>query len=85
MPMLRLSAAFFLLFAGVLPFAGAARAQGTDLNQDLGAVIALQGQPCGRVTEAQRQGDNDFLVRCSDGSRYRVFVDAQRRTRVEKR
>ena len=63
----------------------AAQAPGVNAAQDLAAVIALQGQPCGSVTEVQRQAENDFVVRCADGNRYRVFVDAQRRTRVEKR
>ena len=42
--------------------------------KDLTAVIALQGQPCGQVVNATKQGDNDYLATCKDGSRYRVFI-----------
>jgi hypothetical protein len=42
--------------------------------QDLTAVIALQGQPCGQVVSATKQGDNDYVASCQDGNRYRVFV-----------
>jgi hypothetical protein len=43
-------------------------------RQDLTAVIALQGKPCGEVTSYVVQGDNDFLATCKDGNRYRVHV-----------
>ena len=42
--------------------------------RDLTAVIALQGQPCGQVVSAAKQGDNDYIASCQDGNRYRVFV-----------
>ena len=42
--------------------------------KDLTAVIALQGQPCGQVVSAAKQGDNDYVASCQDGNRYRVFV-----------
>ncbi len=43
-------------------------------RQDLTAVIALQGKPCGEVVSYVVQGDNDFLATCKDGNRYRVYV-----------
>ena len=43
-------------------------------RQDLTAVIALQGQPCGEVVSYVVQGSNDFLATCKDGNRYRVYV-----------
>ena len=43
-------------------------------RQDLSAVIALQGKPCGEVVSYVVQGDNDFLATCKDGNRYRVYV-----------
>ncbi len=52
--------------------------------KDLAAVIALQGQPCGQVLTATKQGDNDYIVACKDGSRYRVFVNAEGRVVVQK-
>ena len=42
--------------------------------RDLTSVIALQGQPCGQVVSAAKQGDNDYIASCQDGNRYRVFV-----------
>ena len=46
--------------------------------KDLTAVIALQGQPCGQVVSATKQGDNDYIAMCKDGSRYRVYVNEGR-------
>jgi len=46
--------------------------------KDLTAVIALQGQPCGQVVRATKQGDNDYIATCKDGSRYRVYVNEGR-------
>lgn len=43
-------------------------------RQDLAAVIALQGKPCGEVVSYVAQGDNDFVATCKDGNRYRVHV-----------
>ena len=42
--------------------------------RDLTSVIVLQGQPCGQVISAAKQGDNDYIASCQDGNRYRVFV-----------
>ena len=52
--------------------------------KDLTAVIALQGQPCGQVLTATKQGDNDYIAACKDGSRYRVFVNPEGRVVVQK-
>jgi hypothetical protein len=43
-------------------------------RQDLAAVIALQGKPCGEVVSYVVQADNDFIATCKDGNRYRVHV-----------
>jgi hypothetical protein len=43
-------------------------------RQDLTAVIALQGKPCGEVVSYVAKGDNDFLATCKDGNRYHVYV-----------
>ncbi len=56
-----------------------------SVPKDLTAVIALQGQPCGQVVSAKQQGDNDYIVSCQDGHRYRVYVNADGRVVVEKR
>lgn len=52
--------------------------------EDLAAVIALHGRPCGKVVDYKRSGENDFVARCATGDVYRVFVDAGGRVRVEK-
>ena len=54
------------------------------LFRSLTAVIALQGQPCGQVVTATKQGDNDYVASCQDGSRYRVFVNPQGRVVVQR-
>jgi hypothetical protein len=47
-------------------------------RQDLAAVIALQGKPCGEVVSYVVQAPEDFLASCKDGNRYRVYVKAGR-------
>lgn len=73
--MSRLERSLVLVVAGTLAHGGAALAQ-ADVSDaaDLTAVIALQGKPCGRVVQAQKRGDNDFIATCQDGSRYHVYV-----------
>ena len=41
---------------------------------DLTAVIALQAKPCGKVVNATKRGEDDYVATCQDGNRYRVFV-----------
>ena len=53
-------------------------------KEDLSAVIALNGQPCGGVVSYVVQGENDFLATCKDGNRYRVSIK-DGRVVVEKR
>ena len=66
-------------------FAGAsAAADDAQLRKDLSAVIMLLGMPCGEVVSAQRQADNDHIASCKDGSRYRVFVNAEGRVVAQK-
>ena len=56
--------------------AGAMAAQGQEISdaEDLTAVIALQAKPCGRVVNAEKRGENDYVATCQDGNRYRVYV-----------
>ena len=55
-----------------------------SVTQDLTAVIALHGLPCGNVVSATQQGQDDFFSSCENGNRYRVFVGADGRVIVEK-
>jgi hypothetical protein len=60
-------------------FAGLAlAADDPKQKQDLSAVIALQGKPCGEVVSYVVQGDNDFLATCKDGNKYHVTVKGGR-------
>ncbi len=68
--------------ATTLPIA--ALADDASMGKDLGATIALHGQPCGKVVDAKRNGDSDYTATCQDGSRYHVFVDANGRVVVQK-
>ena len=64
------------LFAAIF-FAAMSVAHAADdpkQKQDLSAVIALQGKPCGEVVSYVAQGDNDFVATCKDGNQYRVYV-----------
>lgn len=70
------------LFTG--PLLAADEATTVSDTKDLTAVIALQGLPCGQVTSATEQGENDFLAACQDGNRYRVSVNPEGRVVVEK-
>jgi hypothetical protein len=54
--------------------AGPALAQDISDAADLTAVIALNGQPCGKVVSAAKRADNDYVATCEDGNRYRVYV-----------
>lgn len=67
------------LFAGPAP-----AAQDVALLKDLTSVIALLGLPCGKVVSAQRKGDNDNIAVCSNGMRYRVYLNAQGRVVAQK-
>lgn len=59
-------------------------AEDPALLKDMTSVIALLGVPCGQVVSAKRQADNDHIVSCADGNRYRVFVNAEGRVVAEK-
>ncbi|MBK6850929.1 MAG: hypothetical protein IPG93_04750 [Burkholderiales bacterium] len=54
-------------------------ADNAALLRDLTSVIALLGVPCGKVVSATRQGDNDHIATCQDGSNYRVYLNAEGR------
>ena len=77
------------LFAAlIIVLASIAQAQAADsvaLAKDLTASIALLGLPCGQVVNVSSQNEKDHLATCSDGNRYRVYVNAQGRVAAEKR
>lgn len=59
-------------------------AEDPALLKDMTSVVALLGLPCGQVVSATQQADNDHMVSCTDGNRYRVFVNAEGRVVAEK-
>lgn len=71
-----------LLLLGMAP---AYAADSSALAKDLTASIALLGLPCGQVVSVSPLGERDNLATCSDGNRYRVYVNAQGRVTAEKR
>jgi hypothetical protein len=72
----RLQQSLVLIAAVAASYSGASLAQGQDISDadDLTAVIALQAKPCGRVVNAEKRGENDYVATCQDGNRYRVYV-----------
>ena len=60
-------------------------AEDAALLKDMTSVIALLGLPCGKAVSATKQGDNDHIVSCQDGNRYRVFLNAEGRVVAEKK
>ena len=62
------------MLAAALAATAALAADDPKQKQDLAAVIALQGKPCGEVVSYTVQGENDFLATCKDKNRYRVYV-----------
>ncbi|MCE2999550.1 MAG: hypothetical protein ACK59Y_01350 [Betaproteobacteria bacterium] len=79
----RITRSGWLLLAALIP-AAPALGQSPAPEQDLETTLSLLGQPCGKVTAVTTQG-NDHLVTCSNGARYRVFINAQGRVVAEKR
>jgi len=59
-------------------------AEDAALLKDLTSVIALLGLPCGQVVAARRLKDDDHVATCSDGNRYRVFINAQGKVVAQK-
>src|SRR5262249_3668692 len=53
--------------------------------QDLLAVLTLRGKPCGSIASYERKADSDYLVTCSDGHKYRVFIAPGDRVVIEDR
>ena len=83
------TACILLLCTALLLGPGLASAQKKDrevgVPEDLFAVITLQGKPCGKVKSHERLRENDYLVTCETGHRYRVYVNQDQRVVVEER
>ena len=77
---------FWALMILMLPFytGPAGAAEDAALLKDMTSVIALLGLPCGQVVSAITKSDNEHIVTCQDGNRYRVFLNAEGRVVAEK-
>jgi hypothetical protein len=74
-----------LLFSAGALFAGPSpAAESAAVLKDLTSVIALLGAPCGQVVSATRHAENEHTASCSNGSRYRVVVNAEGRVVAQK-
>jgi hypothetical protein len=82
MKALTLALAHFLVAAALL--GAQAPADDEKLKQDLTAVIALHGQPCGEVVAVRVLGTEDYAASCKDGNNYRVYLNKDGRVVVEK-
>lgn len=82
--MTKLTVALFqsLVVAAVLT--AQAPADEEKLKQDLTAVIALHGQPCGEVVAVTVLAESDYAASCMDGNKYRVYLNKDGRVIVEK-
>jgi hypothetical protein len=71
----RIETSLILVTAAVVSYSSSSHAQGEISDAaDLTAVIALNGKPCGKVVNAAKRGEDDYVATCEDGNRYRVFV-----------
>jgi hypothetical protein len=59
-------------------------AEDVPLLKDMTSVIALLGLPCGQVVGVVTKADNDHVVTCKDGNRYRVVLNAEGRVVAQK-
>lgn len=78
-----LALALLLVIAGALPAITSAQDDDATVRKDLFSVLALKGKPCGEITKLQKHAENDYLVTCKNGNRYRIYIDAEDRVQVE--
>lgn len=75
--------ALLLAISSALPAITWAQEDDATVRKDLLSVLALKGKPCGEITTLKKQAENDYQVTCKNGSRYRIYIDAQDRVQVE--
>lgn len=73
-----------ILLLATLNAGSASAAADAALLKDLTSVILLLGLPCGEVVSAKNTGDDEHVAVCSNGARYRVYVNAEGRVVAEK-
>ena len=75
--------ALVLGFCIGFPVSAMAQAHDEEVKKDLKTVLALKGKSCDEIAALKNQGENDYLVTCSNGKRYHVVIDANNRVVVE--
>ena len=80
------ASAAIVLFAAALAALAAPASAADDAAalKDMTAVIALLGLPCGQAVAVTPLKENDNIVTCKDGNRYRVFLNAEGRVVAQK-
>ena len=66
-----------------LPLLAIAAGAAPTVPEDLLAVLTLKGKPCGSIASVDRKGESDYLVTCSDGHRYRIYIASGDRVVIE--
>ncbi len=73
--MSKLAQSLVIVTGTLIAYSGAALAEEEiSTAADLTAVLALQAKPCGKVVNATKRGEDDYVATCQDGNRYRVSV-----------
>ena len=80
----KLTVALFQLLVVAALLAAQAPAEEEKLKQDLTAVIALHGLPCGEVVAVTVLAESDYAASCKDGNKYHVYLNKDGRVLVEK-
>jgi len=71
----RLEQSLIIVAGTMIAYSGTSLAdEQVSTAADLTAVIALQGKPCGKVVDAAKRGEDDYVATCENGNRYRVSV-----------
>ncbi|MFT5138490.1 MAG: hypothetical protein ACI9H8_000327 [Lysobacterales bacterium] len=65
------------------PVSVSAQVHDEEVRKDLKSVLALKGKSCDEISAISSQGENDYLVTCSNGKRYRIKIDANERVVIE--
>ena len=68
-----------------LPLLALAAGAAPTVPEDLLAVLTLKGKPCGSIASVERKAESDYLVTCSDGHHYRIYIGPGDRVVVEDR
>lgn len=66
-----------------VPSVGQEAGGNVTVARDLLAVLSLRGKTCEAVASHEKLGESDYLVVCTDGPRYRIYIADADRVEVE--